>query len=425
VLRSTLSLASNLHKDLKDAPPLLVSTKDWALTSKELQDAEVGSDEEERTPLGHAYERKIMFRILHGNTLVMASDNAPPINEFLREPGYQRIHFDNHDWFIFVMLDDDLLYLVGERSDVRKEIISKIALSYLYPTLLTLPLLLLLLGWILQRGLSPLAALEQSIAERDKDNLDPIPTEKTPKEITPIVAALNGLLTRLRRSLESERRFTSTASHEMRTPIAVLKLNVQNALNAKDESERLALLRELDVNVDRAGRLINQLLALSRLDQDGPAFAIQTIDILPVLREEIAGLYTLAMEQEKNVELLTSAEHLMLPCMPQLLSLLVRNLIDNAIKYSPPGGRVLISAEQRDGNILLQVEDNGPGVPAEEREKIFERFYRITNAEVQGSGLGLAIVKRTLEVMGGSLELGSSDSLGGLSVRVTLPCAVN
>lgn len=415
VLRSTLSLATRLEDNPAHINSRIVTTHDWA------GDTGDEDEHEERTPFGHSYERKIMFKILRGDEVILASDNSPTGNGFPREPGYQRIQFDEHDWYLFTLIDNDMLYIVGERSDVREELITEIALSYLYPALLALPLLLVLLAWTLQRGLRPLVALDKYIQQRDKDNLDPIEVENTPREIKPIIDSLNGLLARLRRSLESERRFTATASHEMRTPIAVLKLNVQNALKAPSEAERLQLLQELDASVDRTGRLINQLLALNRLEQDAHGFEKQTVDLLPVLREEIATLYPLAMNKSQSVELVCEESHLLLNTIPQLFSLLIRNLVDNAIKYSPENGRVLVTATLDNGAVVLQIEDSGPGVPESQRARVFERFYRITNSDVPGSGLGLAIVRRALELLGGTITLGTSGELGGLRVTIHLP----
>lgn len=416
VLRSTLTLANSLTQAGGGFPSVTISTHDWArLAGNEI------SDDEERTRFGHSYERKIMFKVQRNDAVILASDNSPASNDYPREPGYQRIRFDQYDWYLFTLIEGDLVYTVGERSDIREELVTKIALSYLYPSLLAFPLLLMLLGWTLQRGLRPLVQLDRYIQERDKDNLDPIVVNATPSEVKPIVESLNGLLARLRRSLESERRFTATASHEMRTPIAVIKVNVQNALKAKDEKERLHLLQELDASVDRAGRLINQLLALNRLEQDGHGFTTQSIDILPLLREEIAGLYPLALQKDQSIELIGDDTHLLLNTVPQLLSLLIRNLVDNAIKYSPANGRILVSVRQENEAVILQVEDSGPGVPVEQRSKIFERFYRISNGEVPGSGLGLAIVNRALELLGGSVTLDTSVELKGLCVKIRLP----
>lgn len=419
VLRSTMAVASRSASGASvtgAGASQSVSTHDWAPDP-----ALDGADQDERTRFGHSYERKIMFSVMRGDVLILASDNFPAGSDFPRAAGYRQIRLGQRDWYLFTLEDGDVTYTVGERSDVREEMIGKIALGNLYPSLLALPILLLLLAWVLQRGLRPLVQLDRHIQERDKDNLDPIPLQNMPVEISPIVESLNGLLARLRRSLESERRFSATASHEMRTPVAVLKVNVQNALKAATDSERVQLLHELDAGVDRAGRLINQLLTLSRLEQDDHGYATQEVDILPVLREEIAALYPLALQKQQSIELMCDEPSLTLPTVPQLFPLVIRNLVDNAIKYAPQQGRILVNAQRTSTGVLLQVEDSGAGVPVDQQQKIFDRFYRIQNGGVTGSGLGLAIVKRVVELLRGTIGVESSKMLGGLCVWVQLP----
>lgn len=416
VLRSTVSVVHQPATSSSEVPAPLISTHDWASRA-----AEELSENDERTRFGHSYERKIMFKIERDHRVLLASDNFPVEVALPREAGYRRISLGQHDWYLFTLLEGDMTYIVGERSDVRQEMVQKIALGNLTPLLIVLPVLLLLLGWALQWGLRPLVELDRYIQQRDKDNLDAIQLAQSPREIRPIVDSLNGLLSRLRRSLESERRFTATASHEMRTPISVLKVNVQNALKARDEQERLQLLHELDASVDRTARLIQQLLTLNRLEQDDHGYALQELDLLPLLREEIAGLYPLALQKHQNIELVTGAETL--PCwtVPQLLPLVVRNLLDNAIKYAPLGGRIQVTAKADGDKVCISVDDSGPGVPLSEQQKIFDRFYRIPNRAVEGSGLGLAVVKRAVELLNGEIQVTRSGLLGGLSIQVVVP----
>ncbi|HVK98655.1 MAG TPA: ATP-binding protein [Dongiaceae bacterium] len=416
ILRSTVNLANSEGAHSESTPVPQVSTHDWAVRA-----GEELSEEDERTRLGHSYERKIMFKIQRDARVVLASDNFPIEMGLPREAGYRRIRLGEHDWYLFTLLDGDLTYVVGERSDVRQEMVEKIAFGNLVPLLIALPVLLLLLAWTLQRGLQPLVALDRYIQQRGKDNLDPIVLPDSPREIRPIVESINGLLVRLRRSLDSERRFTATASHEMRTPVAVLKVNVQNALKASSETERIQLLQELDVGVDRAGRLINQLLTLNRLEHDDHGYALQELDILPLLREEIAALYPLALQKRQNIELSAAVTTLPLRTIPQLFPLVIRNLVDNAVKYAPVGGRILVTAQAEEDAVLLQVEDSGTGVAPEQQQKIFERFYRLQNDGAAGSGLGLAIVQRVVELLGGVISVNTSAALGGLCIQVTLP----
>lgn len=413
ILRSTLEVTA-AGDNAARYPAASISTHDWktALTDDE--------EDEEKTRLGHAYERKILFQVMRKGERILYSDNSPLTSHWQPEQGYQMLRANGFKWHLFSLVDDDTWYTVGERGDIRDEVARKIALSSLFPSLLALPVLLLLLLMALQRGLRPLNDLDRHIQTRDKDNLDAIALPATPVEISPIVDSINALLTRLRRSLESERRFTALASHEMRTPLAVLKVNVQNALKAHNDHERIAILQDIDAGVDRASRLVNQLLTLSRLEQDDPGFEMATLDILPILREEIAALYPIALQRRQSIELLTNEQEMQIRTVPQLFPLIIRNLVDNAIKYSPEGGRLQVRVERQDDQILLCVEDSGPGIPLQERDKIFERFYRVreANAVASGSGLGLAIVRRVAELLQVQIEVGSSAELGGASIRV-------
>lgn len=412
ILRATLSLP---QEDGFDEPALStreISTHDWS------QGVDDDEEEQERTRLGHSYERKIMFQVARQGRVLMRSDNAPFTDTQGLQEGFQQPVINGDNWHIFTLIDGEFWYTVGERGDIRDEVARKIAISNLGPSLVALPILVLLLAATLRKGLQPLNDLDERIQERSKDNLDPILLQDPPREILPIVESLNALLSRLRRSLDTERRFSATASHEMRTPLAVLKVNVQNALKAASDQERCEILQDIDAGVDRASRLINQLLTLSRLEQDATGFDVQALDIMPVLREEIAALYPLALQRQQSIELTESVDSVTIETIPQVFPLIVRNLVDNAIKYSPEGGVVRVSLQQQQDALELCVEDSGPGVPESEREKIFERFYRMPNATVAGSGLGLAIVRRIAELLNATIEADRSDTLGGLSVRV-------
>lgn len=413
ILRSTLWVEKHRAAANPVPEPREISTHDWA------RDSEAdGNEERERTKLGHSYERKIMFQVRRGEHVILRSDNSPLKANLSLQEGYEQLTADGFRWHLFTLLDGDMRYTVGERGDIRDEVARKIALSNLAPSLLALPVLLLLLVVTLRKGLRPLNDLDQRIQERGKDNLDPIDLPSTPDEILPIVESLNALLVRLRRSLDSERRFSAMASHEMRTPLAVLKVNVQNALKTQSKEDRVAILQDIDASVDRASRLINQLLTLSRLEQDSTGFQTQPLDVLPVLREEIAALYPIVLQRNQTIELLETGNTIVINTVPQMFPLIVRNLVDNAIKYSPEGGSIRVSIAQTSRYVELQVEDSGPGVPEAEREKIFERFYRIPTATATGSGLGLAIVKRITELLQVPIQLGESAELGGLSVSI-------
>jgi len=380
---------------------------------------EVDSDLE-RTLYGHRYERKVLFQVRKEEVVLFESDESMLRLNQAPAQGYTTVRVDGYLWYLFTLKEGPYRFTAGERADIRDELAEEILASYMIPLLVSLPVLLCLLLWILKHGLEPLRELAGNIRSRGKDNLTPIQMQSVPEEIQPVVQALNHLFDQVRRSIEMERRFTAMASHEMRTPVSVLKVNVQNALNAGSSAECEHYLQELNQGIDRASRLMEQLLTLSKLEQTELPYEPLAVDLVPLLREEIAALYPLADARQVQLELHCDRQHITVQSVPQLLSVVVKNLIENAIKYSPVGGQVKVTARQADEQIVLMVEDSGPGVPESERQRIFNRFYRLTGTDVPGAGLGLAIVKLIVDILGARIELADSEALGGLCVMLRL-----
>ena len=376
---------------------------------------DVDSDEE-RTRFGHRYERKVLFQVRKQEQVLFESEESMLHLAAVPSQGYSEVVVDGYLWYLFTLKDGDFSFTAGERADIRDELAEEILTSYMVPLLISLPLLLLLLLWVLKHGLDPLRELASNIRRRGEDNLTPIQMETTPEEIRPVVQALNHLFDQVTHSIEMERRFTAMASHEMRTPVSVLKVNAQNALNAADESEREHYLHELNQGIDRASRLMEQLLTLSKLEQTELSYTPQTVDLVPMIREEMAALYPLADTKAVQFELNAESDVLTVNSVPQLLSVVLKNLIENAIKYSPQSGSVRVNAVASDDGGRVCIEDSGKGVPPEQRALIFNRFYRMPDAVEPGAGLGLAIVKRIVDILGITIELSDSPDLGGLRV---------
>ncbi|WP_332825675.1 ATP-binding protein, partial [Ramlibacter sp.] len=303
--------------------------------------------------------------------------------------------------------------------DVRGELVEKIALRSLLPDLLGLPLLALLVWLAVGWGLRPLQRMAELIKARAPDNLAPLMLSPLPVELEPMSAALNRLLLQVKQLLEQEKRFIADAAHELRTPLAVLRIHAQNAQDARDPADRDEALRQLGGGVERATRVVTQLLTLARLDPNVVQLAMAELDLLGYLRNELAELTPLALarQQELTLEAAEPGDYRLLADSPSLGTLL-QNLVGNALQYSPSGGRIQVLLEARADELLLRIQDSGPGVPAEQRERLFERFYRL--GEGQGAGLGLSIVQRVVELHRGRIELGDSP-LGGLEVCVHLP----
>ncbi|WP_313329302.1 sensor histidine kinase, partial [Stutzerimonas balearica] len=240
-----------------------------------------------------------------------------------------------------------------------------------------------------------------------------------PRELEPVAASLNRLLQQVHQLLEREKRFIADAAHELRTPLAVLRIHAQNALQAEQPEDREQALQQLLAGVDRTTRVVAQLLTLARLEPSAQRLRLEALDLLPLCRETLAELTPLALArgQELTLEADESADY-QLTGDAAALSTLLQNLVSNALQYTPAGGQIQVGLQATDDAIMLRVDDSGPGVPVEQRDKLFERFYR--QGDGQGAGLGLAIVARIVELHGASIQLTESP-LGGLQAGVRLP----
>jgi signal transduction histidine kinase len=294
----------------------------------------------------------------------------------------------------------------------------------MYPILIGLPAVTLLIWIIVGHGFGPLKRLAADVHRRDPDNLDPIIAPYAPVEVNSLVTELNVLLTRLKHKIDNERHFVADAAHELRTPLAGLKAQAEVALGARNDSERTRALNNILVGVDRASHLVNQLLTLSRLDESGN-FARETVDLDQKVRAVI--LDSLEGADQRGVELSfepNAGSATQVHGNPDALYVLVRNLVDNAIKYSPSGTLITISTHHDVNGVELTVCDQGPGIPLADRETVFDRFHRRGVSDAYGSGLGLSIVRRVMELHGGSISLAEAPG-GGLQVNVAFPASVH
>jgi two-component system sensor histidine kinase QseC len=283
--------------------------------------------------------------------------------------------------------------------------------------------LLALIIWTgVGRGLGPLKKVAGEIAQRSPSQLQPLAVRDTPEEIRPLADSLNRLLGRLDEALESERRFTANAAHELRTPLAGLKTQAQVALRATGEPQRIQMLNKILEGVDRATHLVGQMLTLARLDPDAAAVQYGPVDLVQTAVAVVAERAPSALE--KNIEIeLTEDSRGTVNGDAAALAILIRNLADNAIRYTPSGGRVEVSVATRVEGVTLTVTDNGPGIPELERARVFERFYRAPGSGGQGCGLGLSIAQRIAELHGASIELAAPVTGSGLRVTVRFPAA--
>lgn len=397
-----------------------------AQAGHELKDAREDDDAiaSEIAAASHKYERKIAFQISdeHGR-LLLRSASAPVEPLAAQENGYAETTIAGKSWRVYTLKDDEneILVQVGERHSVRNELAASVALRLLLPLAIALPVLAVLIWFAVGRGLSPLRRIGSEVAQRDPANLAPLEERAVPAEIAPLLHALNTLLGRLDRALESERRFTADAAHELRTPLAALKIQAQVARRAENAEQRGNALDKLILGVDRATHLIEQLLTLARLEPTGGNAVQKTrCDLVAIARQTLVDLAPTALDKEMELEL-SSPDAAMIRGNADMLAILLRNLVDNAIRYSPRHGRVDVSLIVEQGRTRLEVADSGPGIPEQERQRVFDRFYRILGNEAAGSGLGLSIVKRIADFHAAKLTLADGRHGAGLRVSVEFP----
>ena len=385
-----------------------------------------GQDEKIDAPTLHRYGPRVTFQVFHEGRLALRSANAPDtpmVGDGTAAYGFHTVTIANRHWRVFATrgAEHDVQVFVGEQTASRNAILRAVLRSTLWPVLVALPLLAVAGWWAVSRGVRPLRALGETLERRPADDLRPIPSDHAPAEMRPLLEALNGLFGRIVQLLERERRFTGDAAHELRTPIAAIRAQAQVALGAAAEPQRRQALEHTLAGCDRAARVVEQLLMLSRLEAEAPQPS-DLVNLAAVAQAVLADLAVAAIAKEQAVSL-TAGPHTAVHGDETLLAALCRNLVDNAIRYSPPGARVEVRVEEAGGRVLLVVEDSGPGLAPEDLARLGERFFRVAGAEAAGSGLGWSIVQRIAAVHGGRLGVQDSPRLGGLRVIAAFPGA--
>ena len=317
-------------------------------------------------------------------------------------------------WRSFSVAMPGRVIQVSQPLAIRRQVAAEAAWRAVLPLLLLAPFMAAAAWWLTALALRPLQRVAAGVQRRDEQSLSALPADGLPDEVAPLVTALNALLQRLGRSLDTQRAFVADAAHELRSPLTALKLQLQLLKRASSEAERDAAADALAAGIERAARLVEQLLALARSEPGAAAVAPQRLDLSELVREAVADTVPLALARGTQFELFADAP-VFVEGDRAALQVLVRNLADNAVRYSPRDARVELRVAQPDGMPTLQVDDSGPGIPPAERERVFDRFYRRGALEETGTGLGLAIVRGVAQRHHATVRLDDSP-LGGLRV---------
>jgi len=334
-------------------------------------------------------------------------------------PGFSTVQWNGQAYRVYTELDGLRIIQVAHPLSLRKDMAAALARRAVVPLAALLPLLAVGIWIIVGRALRPLSAISTALRARSPSALQPLPQQDLPEELVPLVGSLNDLLERLQRALEAQRQFVADAAHELRSPLTAVQLQLQLLKRAPDEAARAPALERLERGVQRSTHLVRQLLTLARQDPQAAQSDEQPVDLAALAREIVADFDPLA--QRKGLALgVDSAGVVELRGRAEGLRAMLGNLIDNALRYTPGGGRVTVRVRRQPGAAVLEVEDTGPGIPPDQRERVFDRFYRATGSvDVEdGSGLGLAIVKRVAEQHNAAITL--SDGTAGEGLRVTV-----
>jgi two-component system sensor histidine kinase QseC len=395
-----------------------------SLADHELKEHPVGTPLVMATQENRNHRQYLLFQIWGAGDSLLYKNAGAPDTPFARSTvnGFSWSVIDGQRWRIYASWNDSrqLQIQVAEPASHRKEISARFAYKIIAFALLIVAVAAVAIWWSVRLVFHVLRKSANEVALRTPNDLAEVSLAGAPGELEPLLLAINRLFGRVRQTMEHEQRFTADAAHELRTPLAAIKTNLQVIQRARNDAERDEFLVGLGVSVDRASRLVDQLMTLARLDPHKQEQADLTLqDLSALLSEQLPSWREQAQRQRQT--LLVESEPTLCRINRELMLILVRNLLDNAFRYTPQGGRVLLSCRREAVGVCLTVSDSGPGIPAAMRERVFERFFRLAGANTPGSGLGLSIVRRIADTHGATIRLAHGADAVGLSVEVHFP----
>jgi len=360
-------------------------------------------------------EEEFFIRVLakDGRVLYISHPNAEiPLPTAL---GLSTQELKSKQWRFFSVKAKEETIQVAQSLRLRKNTIKETAYSLMASQLLFIPLLVLLIFYAIRKALFPVSILSKDIQYRNSADLNPFAEDNVPAEVKPLVRSLNLFMGKVSLMVDVLKRFTSDAAHELRTPITALKLQMQVLEQSRSKTERESAIQNLKTGINRSEQLVSQLLSLARLEAENQSMLLQSLNMLELVKESFQELLPLA--QEKSIDIgLTKADDCEIDGAQQEIKMLINNILDNAIRYTPNSGKIDVSLINQAGHVVLEIKDSGPGISENDLERVFERFYRGENQHISGSGLGLAIVKDIATRHAAVIKLSNNNP--GLSFKV-------
>ncbi len=376
---------------------------------------------------GHTYESEVGFQVFdrQGRPLMVTGNIADLPPPTMSHVGFQDVRLGRHRWRLFTLppSPEGVIIRAAERYDSRRDITRALWLEYALPPLIALPVLALLVGWAVRRGLRPLDALASLLASRKPGSHETLKVADAPRELEPVLSALNDQFARLEEALERERRFSADVAHELRTPLASTMINLENAEASRDTHEADVALAGARQSLAALARRVEQLLSLARLEASFRDGQRSVVELPMVARSVIEELSPLIAESDVELDVELTDDPVPVHGHEVALAALMRNLLENALRHVPGGGRVQFVVARDQGKAVIDVIDNGEGIPPERRAAVFARFHREAGSRGEGYGLGLSIVQRAAQLHDASIELLDSPFGRGLRVSVRLPLA--
>ena len=374
------------------------------------------------------YTNSFNFQVLDmdGNPLISSPKGPKLPKDIIDTTGFKNLKINDVFWRFFISKHPNLdIYIVlGEELSYRYKLVTQIARDDLLILLLIFPVSGILIWVTVSKSLTPLKQIVKEIKTRDPFNLTPMKVSNTPKEIHPIIAEINQLLQRLKEGISREQSFAGDAAHELRTPLAIIKTLAQSAIDSEHPMEMNHILNKIIFNVDRGSHVVEQLMNMSKTMPEALQISdFNLIELEYLTRDTLTTLLPHALDKNMDFELEVESG------LPQILGnkialeILIRNLIDNSIRYSYENTCIFVNLYQLQNHVIFEVRDQGPGIPASKQAKVFDRFYRAHDPQYQGSGLGLAIVKQIANLHHAQINLESTRTNTGVIIRVFFPIA--